>query len=149
MRHASAGDRSAWVGEDRLRPLDARGWEQSLVIADLIVPMGCAALISSPAIRCIQTLKPLASKSGLHVEVDERLAEGADSGPFLSFLEACEDGTVLCSHGDLIPAALEVMVRHGLTIDEKVKKVRKGSVFAIERELGRFTTGRHWSRPGS
>lgn len=149
VRHASAGARSAWTDDDALRPLDERGTAQSLAVCELIAPMGCTALVSSPALRCTQTLGALSERTGITVSVDDRLAEDSPFEPALALLEDCPEGTVACSHGDLIPAVVAAMLRRGMVVEGVVGKVRKGSVFAIERRAGRFTTARHWSRPGT
>jgi len=149
VRHASAGDRSTWTRDDLLRPLDERGITQSLAICRLIAPMGCTSLVSSPAVRCTQTLEPLAAETGRPIEIDDRLVEDAPFEPVLALLEDRADGAVVCSHGDVIPAVIDAMVRRGIVLLDEVRKVRKGSVFAIERNSGRFVTARHWSRPGT
>lgn len=149
VRHASAGDRSTWIGDDLLRPLDQRGIAQSVAICRLIGPTRCTSLVSSPAVRCTQTLEPLAAETGLPVEIDDRLVEAAVFEPVLALLEDCADGTVVCSHGDVIPAVVDAMMRRGMVLLDEIRKVKKGSVFAVERESGRFVTARHWSRPGT
>lgn len=148
VRHASAGDRSTWIGDDSLRPLDERGVAQSLAVCDLIAPLGCTTLVSSPALRCIQTLAPLSERTGLDVVTDDRLAEDSPFEPALGLLEDCPDGTVTCSHGDLIPDLIGAMLRRGMVLDGAVTKVKKGSVFGIERRAGRFVAARFWARPG-
>ena len=57
------------------------------------------AVVSSPAVRCVQTVEPLAAALGLEVELDDRLAEGGGSSARV-LLE--EDGVVACTHGDVI-----------------------------------------------
>jgi phosphohistidine phosphatase SixA len=99
VRHASAGDRDAWNGDDRLRPLDTRGRLQAEVLADLIGPLGVQRVVSSPYLRCVETVEPLAAELGVPVEQDDRLAEGAGRAAF-ELLH--EDGVVLCTHGDVV-----------------------------------------------
>ena len=129
VRHASAGDRSTWIGDDSLRPLDERGVAQSLAVCDLIAPLGCTTLVSSPALRCVQTLAPLSERTGLDVVTDDRLAEDSPFEPALGLLEDCPDGTVTCSHGDLIPDLIGAMLRRGMVLDGAVVR-RHGFVGA-------------------
>ena len=77
LRHAAAGDREHWDGDDFHRPLDARGRRQSAELVGLLRPFGARRVVSSPYVRCVQTVEPLAAALGLPLELDERLAEGA------------------------------------------------------------------------
>jgi 8-oxo-dGTP diphosphatase len=94
LRHASAGDRDDWAGDDRLRPLDERGRRQAQRLAEEL--RGAGRVISSPYLRCVQTVEPL----GRPVETDDRLAEGASLEGVQSLLEEVDDA-VLCTHGDV------------------------------------------------
>src|SRR3954453_420928 len=75
LRHGSAGDRDRWDGDDRLRPLDKKGRRQAEALRDALLARGVPRALSSPYVRCTETLAPL----GLDVEPDERLAEGRES----------------------------------------------------------------------
>lgn len=99
LRHASAGDRDGWAGDDQHRPLDEKGWRQAAKIAEALGTDDVRRVVSSPYVRCVQTVEPLAAALGLEVEVDERLAEGAGSSA-QALLE--EEGVVACTHGDVI-----------------------------------------------
>jgi phosphohistidine phosphatase SixA len=101
LRHASAGDRGAWGGDDRLRPLDERGRRQARKLRDELLRRGVTHAVSSPYVRCIETVAPL----GLSIEVDERLAEGAARGETLELLGTLDDA-VACTHGDVIENVL-------------------------------------------
>ena len=107
VRHASAGSRHHWAGDDSLRPLDDRGRRQAEEIAAALSPLDVRRVVSSPYVRCVQTVEPLAAELGLEVELDERLAEGEGSAaaPLLE-----EHGVVACTHGDIAVALLG----HGL-----------------------------------
>jgi 8-oxo-dGTP diphosphatase len=106
LRHASAGDRDAWADDDFHRPLDKKGRRQAEEIAAALATDDVRRVVSSPYVRCVQTVEPLAAALGLEVELDECLAEGGgDSAQVL--LE--EDGVVACTHGDVIH---ELVGRH-------------------------------------
>jgi phosphohistidine phosphatase SixA len=107
VRHASAGDRRDRAGDDRLRPLDARGRRQSAALVELLRPLEPRRIVSSPYVRCVETVEPLAAALGLPVEQDDRLAEGAGRAA-LELLR--EDGVVGCTHGDVV----EEVLGHGL-----------------------------------
>lgn len=75
-------------------------------------------VVSSPKLRCVETLLPLAKAAGrkvdIHPDLDEqglREAGGSFAGRIQRFLNewknAKADLTVLCSHGDWLPAATQ------------------------------------------
>jgi 8-oxo-dGTP diphosphatase len=99
IRHASAGDRDDWDGDDRERPLDAHGRRQAAKLVDVLRELDVRRVVSSPYLRCVETVEPLGATLGLRVEEDDRLAEGA--GRAASDLLR-EDGVVLCTHGDVV-----------------------------------------------
>jgi len=99
LRHTSAGHRGDWDGDDRLRPLDARGRRQAVDLVELLQPLGVRRVVSSPYVRCVASVEPLAAALGLPVEQDERLAEGAGRSA-AELLR--EDGVVCCTHGDIV-----------------------------------------------
>ena len=99
LRHASAGDRDHWAGDDRLRPLDEKGRRQAEKIAKALGAEEIKRVVSSPYARCVQTVEPLAAALGLEVELDDRLAEGGDGSARALFEEP---GVVACTHGDVI-----------------------------------------------
>ena len=71
VRHAKAGSRADWDGEDRLRPLSGAGQKQAEPIAELL-PLYGPDRRQRPAVRCRDTVAPLADELGLPV-VDEPL----------------------------------------------------------------------------
>jgi phosphohistidine phosphatase SixA len=109
LRHASAGDRAEWTGDDRLRPLDPRGRRQASKLVAALLELGVTRVVSSPYVRCVQTVEPLADALGIEVELDDRLAEGAGPDAALELLRGIEDA-VACTHGDIVDDVLG----HGL-----------------------------------
>jgi 8-oxo-(d)GTP phosphatase len=107
VRHARAGKREKWQGDDRLRPLDGRGRQQAERLASILLAEGAAQLISSPYVRCVQTFEP-ATAEGLLLELREELAEGAGRDEVLGLLEplVAESVPALCTHGDVIAALI-------------------------------------------
>ncbi|MEZ5101496.1 MAG: phosphoglycerate mutase family protein [Thermoleophilia bacterium] len=108
LRHASAGRRSDWEGDDELRPLDVIGRQQATALARTLAARGPTRLVSSPATRCLQTLEPLGAQLGVAVEPDARLAEGAGHRGALALLRELGDASaVLCTHGDVLGDLLD------------------------------------------
>ncbi len=106
VRHASAGQRAAWVGDDRLRPLDERGWRQAHGLVAQLAPFPIDRVLSSPYVRCVQTVEPLARARGLEVEETPALAEGHEDEAVVLAVELAGTNSVLCTHGDLVPPIL-------------------------------------------
>lgn len=108
LRHARAGDREEWRGDDFHRPLDDRGRKQAQNLAAELRALGVRRALSSPYLRCVQTLEPL----GLPVEHEDRLAEGATRAEALELLGSLEDA-VACTHGDVIELVLGRTLKKG------------------------------------
>jgi phosphohistidine phosphatase SixA len=121
LRHASAGDREQWQGDDRLRPLDERGREQALALAERLRAQGIERVYSSPYVRCTQTVAPL----GLEIVPDERLAEGAPLGATLELLRTAASA-VACTHGDVIEAVLGHSLKKGagVVLDDDLHELK-------------------------
>jgi phosphohistidine phosphatase SixA len=134
LRHASAGDRDAWDDDDLLRPLDERGRRQALALRAL-ASRGIARIVSSPYVRCIQTVEPLAATLSLTIGVDERLAEGADPDDALALLSELEGG-VACTHGDVV----EVLLGHPLKKGAAAVVETDGRGLRVREELPRPST---------
>jgi 8-oxo-(d)GTP phosphatase len=120
VRHASAGHKADWPGDDESRPLDAQGAADAQALARLLACFApTARVISSPALRCTDTVRPFAAACGGTVEAEARLAPHARSAGFssrtdladalrrlLSDLAADRRPVVLCMHRENIPDAL-------------------------------------------
>ena len=72
-----AGDASKWTEDDRLRPLSKTGRRQAEALVRSFKGLRFDRIVSSPAVRCEQTVRPLALDRGLRIEPAEELAEGA------------------------------------------------------------------------
>ena len=141
VRHAHAGKRSDWEGADATRPLSDRGRTQTAGITKLLADRAVTTVVSSPSVRCVQTVEPVATGHGLEVAVDDRLAEGADVDAALELLLGFDgqDG-VACSHGDLIPRLLRRLVGMGMAVDGPLLD-QKGSVWTIHTAAGAPSRG--------
>jgi 8-oxo-(d)GTP phosphatase len=107
VRHAAAGQRKQWEGDDRLRPLDERGREQAARIADVLSGFAVERIYSSPYVRCRETVAPLAGRLGLRIEDRDELAEGAGRPAAVALVKEVDPTpAVLCTHGDVVLALL-------------------------------------------
>jgi phosphohistidine phosphatase SixA len=124
VRHADAGDRTRFSGDDLERPLSAKGNRQSELIAARLADRSLAALLTSPARRCVETLEPLATTSHIELEELDVLVEGADPVLALAALlersPSSKAAIVACSHGDILGSILEELLLRGLPTKGKV-----------------------------
>jgi len=88
-----------------------------------------ATLKSSPRLRCIETLEPLAKLLGCSVEIDSALCEQErheTEAAFMKRIEAARDEwiqrgadrLIVCSHGDWIPNFCEMSFSQRVSLDK-------------------------------
>jgi 8-oxo-dGTP diphosphatase len=137
VRHAVALARRKWDGPDALRPLTPRGVRQAEALPEVLADYVIERVLSSPAVRCVDTVRPLAKARRLEIEETEDLAEGS-THLALSRVRACASTpSVLCSHGDVIPWVLDVLAdRDGVDLGPE-PRCAKGSTWVLEFEDGR------------
>jgi 8-oxo-dGTP diphosphatase len=141
VRHAKARNREKWEGPDELRPLSMAGREQAETIARRVGEFPVTRLLSSPSLRCAQTLQPLAVKVGVAVEQCPALGEGQPFTPVIDLLEALPDYSVLCSHGDVLSDTVAALERRSMVV-QGPPDWRKGVVWEIDRVNGVFLRAR-------
>jgi 8-oxo-dGTP diphosphatase len=149
VRHAKAGERRVWEADDEIRPLSNKGWRQAEALAvrlDRRVAGRPVDLVSSPYVRCVQTLEPLAMRLDTKITIDERLAEGQSFEGALDLLADVSDGAVLCSHGDVIPETIQALARRGMEV-QGPPDWRKATVWVLKRKGDLITKGKVWPPP--
>jgi 8-oxo-(d)GTP phosphatase len=110
VRHAHAGSRQSWHGEDGLRPLDSVGLREAAKLSSVLELFAPAAVVSASPRRCRDTVAPL----GLPVKVDPAFDEGSAEGvagavDALLALASTDTPTVVCSQGKVIPPLLTAL----------------------------------------
>lgn len=146
VRHAKAGERRVWKGDDVDRPLSKKGWRQSRAVAARLKSKSVTALYSSAYVRCMQTLEPLGEQLDLPVQAEDCLFEHEPIEPVLKFLQHVDDGAVLCSHGDIIPAVIQQLQRDGMRV-ETPPDWGKAGVWVLRRKGKKITNGKVWPPP--
>jgi len=140
VRHGEAGDRHAWRDPDELRPLTEVGWRQAEALVDLLADAEIDRLLSSPYVRCVQTLEPLAASRGMSIETTPVLAEGAGGQGAVELLSR-DEALVACSHGDVIEEALDLLAGAGLPLEGRSGETPKGAVWALDVRDGTIVKG--------
>lgn len=147
VRHAKAGERRVWSGDDIDRPLSKIGRSQSHALATRLSTHEPSTLLSSPYVRCVQTLGPLAELTGLDITIEPRICEYEPFEPVLELLAEVPDRAVLCSHGDIIPTTIAALERRGMEITSQADW-RKASVWVIKRsKRGQLSKAKAWPPP--
>jgi 8-oxo-dGTP diphosphatase len=144
VRHAHAGTRGRFDGPDIDRPLSDKGHHQAEVLTAGLHDEPIQRVLSSRAVRCQQTVAPLARARGLEVEVHPALTEGTSAVATTTLLwELASDGVeaVLSSHGDVIPAALAALRTDGVAIEDHWA-LPKATYYVLDVEDGEITGAR-------
>lgn len=152
VRHATAGRKSRYKGDDRKRPLDKHGRAQAESLVSVLLAFGATDLHAADRVRCIQTLEPLAEELGVEIAVEPTLTEEAyarSRKPARQrLLEiAGEPGTrVICSQGEVIPDLITWWCdRDGVRPDKS--RNRKGSTWVLSLSAGRLIAADHIGSP--
>ena len=147
VRHAKAGERRVWEGDDSERPLSPAGWKQAEHLGKRLAKVPASLLYSSPYVRCIQTLEPLGKRLHTAITVERLLCEGEPFEPVLELLAGVPASSVLCSHGDIIPATIAALQRRGTEI-RTPPDWRKASVWVLKRnKKGEIVQATVWPPP--
>ncbi|GAA4860748.1 NUDIX hydrolase [Saccharopolyspora rosea] len=136
VRHAKAGKRADWSGDDVLRPLTEAGRRQRDALRSLLPLFGPRRVYSAPRLRCEQTVEPLAADLGVGIGMEPLLSEEgfqADPRAGADRLLRIASGTgtaVVCSQGGVIPDLVRLLAADGgLRLGEVAS--RKGSVWTL------------------
>lgn len=146
LRHARAGRRSAWKSDDELRPLSKVGQRQAKDLVDVLGAAHVEQVLSSPYVRCVQTVEAVAADRGLEIDVVDELREGAPVEGALRLVEKVSGSpAVLCTHGDIVQALLTHFKANGVKVGKP--RMEKGSVWALETRDGRVTKATYLPPP--
>lgn len=117
VRHASAGSKADWKGDDADRPLDAVGAAEAKALAGLLAcfaPGSALAapvprVLSSPTTRCTESVRPYAELAGAQVAVDSgfaRTSSGRSAADQIRRVVAAGVPAVICAHRENMPSLL-------------------------------------------
>jgi 8-oxo-dGTP diphosphatase len=118
VRHAHAGERKKWSGDDALRPIDPDGQTEAERLGVVLALFDPARLFAATPLRCKQTLEPLAERLGLPIVTDSAFAEPADPDELPAKVKVATGrladlragGTAaICSQGKVIPPLLAAL----------------------------------------
>ena len=138
IRHAQAGSRKDWSGDDRQRPLNAKGERQAAALVRRLRLWRPSRILSSPYVRCLQTVQALADDLGVKVEEAVELEEGR-GGAALTLVRSLADTSVaMCTHGDVIPDVLVSLADEDRLDLGPAPRQAKGSIWVLEARKSTF-----------
>lgn len=112
VRHAEAIGRGSWRKDDSDRPLNRSGSRRSVALVPLLSAYGVAKVVTSDAVRCVDTVRPYAKAARLDLRRKQGLSEdGFESNPkkvlqHLGHAMAKAKPVALCTHRPLLPSML-------------------------------------------
>ncbi len=138
LRHGKAAPRSEKI-EDLERPLTSAGAERAKDLVPVLAAYGIGRVVTSPALRCAQTVEPYAHSISTFLEIDDRLAEDTKAVSVRRSVSSLLDRkkpVVLCTHRPTLPWVLDAI---GVDLEDLapgqglVVHHRGGRVHAVEK----------------
>jgi 8-oxo-dGTP diphosphatase len=108
--------------------------------------LGVERLLSSPYLRCRQTLEPLAARMGSTIVDDPRLAEGTPLADALSLITAPGPAAAMCTHGDIVASVVNQLIEWGL-VTAKEAGGSKASTWRLDIERGEIRRAKYLPPP--
>jgi 8-oxo-dGTP diphosphatase len=153
VRHARAGGKSHYRGDDRERPLDSLGRQQATALVPVLSAFGGTRILCADRVRCIQTVEPWARATDIAITTDTLLTEeGYAANPDSARARAIAIATsgygvpVVCSQGKVIPDLVQWWAdKDGLTLERT--RSRKASVWVLSHRHGSLVAADHIDSP--
>jgi phosphohistidine phosphatase SixA len=151
IRHAKAGDRERWTGPDELRPLTDAGWRQANGLVERLAGRPLTRILSSPYVRCVQTMEPLADEREIPVEAISELGEGMafDLLEKVAVGASASGPAALSVHGDVLRALVDDLRERGVLSGNGRGDVRKGCIWIVQVHRGGIVDARYVAPPPS
>jgi 8-oxo-dGTP diphosphatase len=134
VRHVKAGERRRFAEPDELRGISPSGRKQAQRLVRAFDERPLTRLVSSPFIRCVQTLEPLAEARGIEIDLSRALEEGAgpDRAEELILAVAADGPAALCTHGDVMMQLVDRLRERGVRSLDGGRAFRKGCTWIFE-----------------
>ena len=152
VRHGSAGRKARYTGDDRNRPLDAKGRAQAESLVPQLLAFGASSVYAADRVRCAQTVEPLAREMDVTISLEPALTEEAYAAdPKAARRRVLEiaalGGTpVICTQGRVIPYLIDWWcAREDVRPDRS--RNRKGSTWILSLAAGRLIAADHLASP--
>jgi 8-oxo-dGTP diphosphatase len=104
-------------------------------------------VMSSPYVRCVETVVPTAAALSVDIEKVDVLAEGSGLAAVELVRSLAGHDLVLCSHGDIIPEVLSALAGYEKLDVGRNPRHEKASVWVLEARKGKFVKARYLRPP--
>ena len=143
VRHAHAGDKHQWPGRDHDRPLSVPGQHEAQGLLARLRDYPIGRILTSPAVRCVQTVEPLGQRRAVPSELVDALRVDTPIGSLLELVtDPGLETAVLCGHGEQIGGLVRQLAEGGLLVEEPLRWA-KGSTWVLDTNQGRVVGGRY------
>jgi 8-oxo-dGTP diphosphatase len=136
LRHASAGERLSSPSRDRARRLDRLGRAQAARLIETLSALNIERIVTSPHIRCVESVVPLGRALDVDVEVRPELAPDAERRRTLALLRELPEAALACTHREVFERLFGSEVA-----------CEKGAAWIVERRGRRWVPTRYLSPP--
>jgi 8-oxo-dGTP diphosphatase len=148
VRHGTAGSKSRFSGDDKLRPLDKKGRAQAEALVAQLSAFGPTDVYAADRLRCHQTVEPLAEELGVTINNEPSLTEEAYADNpkrgrrHVLHIAESHRTPVICTQGKVIPDLIAWWCdRDGVRPDKS--RNRKGSTWVLSLVDGRLIAADH------
>lgn len=143
LRHAKAIERTDWAGEDTDRPLSSLGERQAKRLLTVMRPFGIEEIHSSSAVRCYETITPLARSLNVDFFFTDSLSEDVfrkdkeRAVRYANRLLVNDYPVLLCSHNPVLPEIISNFVdKFGVEVENiKLEPGDAWVVHHIDKEV--------------
>ncbi|MGH8823405.1 MAG: NUDIX hydrolase [Jiangellaceae bacterium] len=142
LRHTDAVPRSSWTAaSDAERPLDERGVRDAIALIAPLSALGIARVVTSDAVRCVETVRPLAEAVGTDLELDPVLSEDGHlhrpdgAGRLTRALLADAASTVICAHRPVLPDVIAAATEKS-HVEVPDRRLRPGEFLVLHHHSG-------------
>jgi 8-oxo-(d)GTP phosphatase len=144
VRHARARNRKTWKDDDSERPLSSEGKEQAHRLVALLRAYGIRRVVTSDAVRCVDTVLPFANDASAKVRLDPSIAEDTfDQATMLQHLRSELDGAkrvAICTHRPMLPSMIAALGLPPVALDP-------AGLLVAHRRAGHVTSVEHYPSP--
>ena len=136
LRHAEALDRNEWIGDDGDRPLIQLGQLQAKRLLSTMQVYGIEEIHSSAAVRCYETVTPIARSLNLNLIFAEDLSEYVYAKnpdkpyKYIKELMKVNSNVIACSHNPILPEILNRLIDK-TGIESSQTKLAPGDAWVI------------------